>query len=118
MQKCHLVGPQRTPSNLSIKKMTSKEMEIHWEKPVNDPCIVPVTSYDVRIVRHDILLDEYFTKINATKATKFVLRPIKPRSAYNVTVRAKTVAGPGPYTMSSITLSPSESKFRAFYSLF
>lgn len=108
--KYHFTGPQRAPSNLAIKKMTSKDMEIDWEKPVNDPCIVPVIGYDVRIVRHDILLDEYFTKINATTTTKFFLNIIKPRSAYNVTVRAKTVAGPGPYTMSSIAFAPSESK--------
>ena len=84
-------------------------LEIHWKKPQKDPCTVDVIAYDVVVVIFDKVRDEFRYIRNRTIKTSFNITDVKPNCEYNVTVRARTVAGAGPFSTSyTITFTPAE----------
>ena len=94
---------------VSVKRITDKMLEIHWKKPEKDLCTMDVTAYDVSVVIFDEVRHKYRYIYNTTKTTGFNVTNLKPKCEYNVTVRAKTVAGPGPFTAPYIiTFTPAD----------
>ena len=105
-------GPQKAPTGISVTKLTAEMLEIHWKKPNNDPCTVEVVAYDVSVVIFDKSRSEYTYVRNRTKMPSFNVTELKAKSEYNVTVRARTVAGPGPFSSPYIiTFTPAQSMF-------
>jgi len=101
--------PQKAPTGISVTKLTAEMLEIHWKKPNNDPCTVEVVAYDVSVVIFDKSRSEYTYVRNRTKMPSFNVTELKAKSEYNVTVRARTVAGPGPFSSPYIiTFTPAQ----------
>ena len=82
-------------------------LEIKWNKPKEDPCTVDIVAYDVSVGILDQLRDKSKYIHSQTKTTSFNITILSGKSLYNVSVRARTVAGPGPFSPPyKITLAP------------
>lgn len=107
------LGPENAPVGVLVKRMTSKMLEIQWSPPEHDPCTVEVTSYDVSVVILDTVKRKHKYIFNTTKSNGFNVTDLRPKCEYNVTVRARTVAGAGPFTLPYIiTFTPAEGMLR------
>ena len=94
-----------------MKRIVKNKIEIEWKRPANDICTVTLTGYDVSVVIRDRERRLVSKTLNTTKNSNFTIVNMVPKFEYNVTVRARTSAGPGPFTTPYIiTFSPAESK--------
>eukprot|EP00794_Sanderia_malayensis_P007942 gene7942-8797_t len=98
--------PKKSPVSLAMKHYDQNSLEIHWQDPADVVCKSTIVGYDVRVTQYDTTGKITYTSTNSTTEKRFVLSPLEIGSKYNLAVSARTVAGNGPYTTSSVTFVP------------
>ena len=103
---CYLIGPDEPPQNVVATVVSSAEIEVSWEEvPAIDQNGI-ITMYEVQYEPLETFGDQIFTEtVNITNASMLntILTGLEEYVDYNITVRAYTSEGPGPYSDSPIT---------------
>ena len=103
---CCLIGPAEPPQNVVATALSSTEIEVSWEEvPAIDQNGI-IIMYQVQYEPLETFGDQIFTdSVNITNTTMLTttLTDLEEYVEYNITVRAYTSVGPGPYSDPPIT---------------
>ena len=97
------VGPAQPPQNVSATALSSTEIEVSWEQVPAIDQNGEITLYEVQY--EPLMRFEGQILINSTNTTRLniTLTGLEEYVEYNITVRAYTSEGPGPYSDPPVT---------------
>ena len=91
-------GPDDSPQNVTATAVSSTEIEVSWEEvPAIDQNGV-ITMYEVRYTPEPRFQGEIPTNTTNTSIMTITLMDLEEYVNYNISVRAYTSEGPGPYS--------------------
>ena len=111
-----IIVPSRAPSITEAMEISSTEVEVTWSEvnPIDRNGII--THYEVDyqpIVPFSNPMD--LSRVNTTNTT-MVLRDLHESAQYNITVRAFTGIGPGPFSYPALSTTHEDGKLTNGYS--
>ena len=97
MLNLNLLGPHGPPLGLEVTKTSHNSLQCSWKLPAEHLCNGPITGYEVRYLK-SVKKDEV-SKINykLVNKTSVSLYQLEAGSNYEVSIRAFTVIGAGPF---------------------
>ena len=92
--------------------LSGTEVFLIWSPPLEENRHGQIISYDIQYKGYDMndtIVDDI--KISNINETQSILKGLNEYTTYDVSVRARTSAGPGPYTPPITILTNESSKF-------
>ena len=91
------IGPSGPPIDVKISDVTSSTMKVRWQPPSPSVRNGKITKYQVHFTGlGDTTIRQ--SREMTTNQTNARLTGLLPNTRYDVTVRAFTIVGPGPYS--------------------
>lgn len=105
------IAPSSPPQDVMVTVLSSTEIQVNWtEVPERDRNGI-ITLYEVMYERFNMDMDLLEMNVN-TSSFSIILSDLVPGQAYNISVRAYTGVGPGPYsTPEQMVLTDEERTF-------
>ena len=97
------IVPSDSPQNGTATSLSSTEIEVSWEEVPAIDQNGKITMYQVQYEPLETFGDQIFTETVNITNTSMLLTALEEYVEYNITVRAYTSVGPGPYSDPPIT---------------
>lgn len=94
------IGPDGFPQNIQVNATSSTEIQVTWEELVEDQRRGNITRYEVVATSTKM---ETVTKQTNGPTLSLLLDSLQEYAEYNISVRAYTIVGPGPYSPHQVT---------------
>ena len=98
--------PDASPQNVAVMVLSSTEIEVSWEEVPAIDQNGKITMYEVQYEPLETFEDQIFTEtvyITNISMLATILTGLEEYVEYDITVRAYTSVGPGPYSDPPIT---------------
>ena len=116
----YLTAPAEPPQNVVATVLSSTKIEVSWEEvPAIDQNGI-ITMYEVQYEPLETFGNQIFTEtvnITNTSMLNTILIDLEEYVEYNITVRAYTDVGPGPYSDPPITVRTMEDGIKTYFLL-
>ena len=110
--------PAAPPENVSVSVLSSTEIGVSWDEvPAIDQNGV-ITMYEVQFEPHQTFNDQISTNsviITNTSIMYTVLMELEEYVQYNISIRAYTSAGPGPYSTGIVERTDTDGEITSTY---
>lgn len=100
---CIHVGPQSPPQNVSAMALSPTSIMVTWE------AVAPIDQNGI-ITTYDVLYEPSGGQFAVITELFVILDELEEYVMYNISVRANTNAGAGPYSDAVFIITPEDSK--------